>query len=142
MTQSFCQVITLCDSVIITQRTDSLRVTKRTQWDFLINCSTTYTVLLFVYIYTDLIYNCPRDWWFKSFIASLLQSRQLMTKKLDITVNRLNALAWDLDIIVHQIGIAVTSQSTSQVLLLEVCVIEMESHIGLTWNKVYSFANQ
>ena len=60
----------LCNSSQVDSEAKSLRITKRTQWGFLIDYSTTYTVLLFVYVYIDLIYNCPRGWWFNPSISS------------------------------------------------------------------------
>ena len=58
----------LCNLVAMTWRTDSLRVTKRTQWGSLLDCSTTYILSLFVYIYINLIYNYSRGWQFNSFL--------------------------------------------------------------------------
>jgi len=48
----------------------ALRVTKRTQWGSLIDCSTTYTLLLFVYVCFDLYYSHPRGWQFNSTICN------------------------------------------------------------------------
>jgi len=64
----------------MTQETDSLRVTKRTQWGSCSIVLATYTSML---ICTDLFYNQPRGHWFDSLVCCSINPlswlRQLMT---------------------------------------------------------------